>query len=63
MWYMAPMRPVIQMKQPAIAYPIQTQSHDCHHESPFTIIDELIIHVLILKESAIQKPTKFHGPH
>lgn len=53
----------MQMKQPAIAYPIQTQIHACHHERPLTIIEDDIIHVLMLKESAIQKPTKFHGPH
>jgi hypothetical protein len=63
MWYMAPMRPVRQMKQPAMAYPIQTHNHDCHQDRPLTIMAELIIQVLMLKESAIQKPTKFHGPH
>ena len=26
-------------------------------------MEELIIHVLMLKESATQKPTKFQGPH
>ena len=26
-------------------------------------MDEEIIHVLMLNESAIQNPTKFHGPH
>ena len=75
------MRPVIQMKTPAIEYPIQTQSHDCHHDSPPpTIMEDEIIQVFynvsgrgqeflgktpltILKESAIQKPTKFHAPH
>jgi hypothetical protein len=27
------------------------------------MFDEEIIHVLMLKESATQKPTKFHAPH
>jgi hypothetical protein len=57
------MRPVEQIKHAAIAYPIQTQIHDCHQESPATIMDEEIIHVLMLNESAIQKPTKFQAPH
>lgn len=26
-------------------------------------MEDEIIHVLMLNESAIQKPTKFHGPH
>lgn len=56
MWYVAPMRPVRQMKNPAMAYPIQTQSHACHHESPATTMEDEIIHVLMLKQSAIQKP-------
>ena len=63
MWYVAPMRPVEQMKQAEMAYPIQTHSHDCHHESPPWIMDDEIIQVLMLNESAIQKPTKFQGPH
>ena len=46
------MRPVKQMKQAAMEYPIQTQSHDCHHERPFTIIDDEIIQVLLQKKSA-----------
>lgn len=33
-WYVAPIRPVIQMKVPEMVYPIQTQSHDCHQERP-----------------------------
>lgn len=42
---MAPMRPVMQMKQPAMEYPIHTQSHDCHQERPFAIMEDEIIHV------------------
>jgi len=57
------MRPVAQMKVPAMVYPIQTQSQACHQEMPATTLDEAIIQVLMLKESAIQKPTKFQGPH
>lgn len=57
------MRPVMQMKQPAMAYPTQTHIQDCHHDRPPTIMDELIIQVLILNESAIQKPTKFQELH
>jgi hypothetical protein len=57
------MRPVAQIKQAAMEYPIHTQSHDCHHDRPATIMEDEIIHVLMLKESAIQKPTKFHAPH
>ena len=79
MWYVAPIRPVMQMKVADIVYPIQTQSHDCHQERPLTIMDDEIIQVFwegsglcactgyvertILNESAIQKATKFHGPH
>lgn len=44
-------------------YPIQTQIQLCHQDMPPTTIDDEIIHVLILKESAIQNPTKFHFPH
>jgi hypothetical protein len=47
----------------AMAYPTHTQSQACHHETPDTTAEDAIIHVLMLKESAIQKPTKFHGPH
>lgn len=60
---MAPMRPVRQMKHAAMEYPIHTQIHDCHQESPEMIMEEEIIQVLMLNESAIQKATKFHGPH
>ena len=45
MWYVAPIRPVIQMKVPEMVYPIQTQSHDCHQERPLATWVELIIHV------------------
>lgn len=57
------MRPVKTTKKPAMAYPIHTQSQDCHHDRPAETMDELIIQVLMLKESAIQKPTKFHDFH
>lgn len=63
MWYVAPMRPVRQTKHAAIVYPIQTQSHDCHQDRPATTMELEIIHVFMLKESAIQKPTKFQAPH
>ncbi len=55
MWYVAPIRPVRTMKQPAIEYPIQTQSHDCHHEIPSTplIAEDDIIHVFWQGESAV----------
>jgi len=46
MWYVAPMRPVKHTKQAAMAYPIHTQSHDCHHERPPTTIEDEIIQVL-----------------
>ena len=67
-WYIAPMRPVKQMKVAEIVYPTQTQSQHCHQESdvvgvPPAIMALAIIHVLMLKLSAIQKPTKFQGPH
>lgn len=39
------MRPVAQTKEAEIKYPIHTQIHDCHHDSPATIIDDEIIHV------------------
>lgn len=45
MWYVAPIRPVMQMKVPEMKYPIQTQSHDCHHDRPPMIMEEDIIHV------------------
>lgn len=63
MWYVAPIRPVAHTKHAAMAYPIHTQSHDCHHESPAETMEELIIQVLMLKLSAIQNPTKFHAFH
>lgn len=56
-WYTAPMRPVKQTKKAAIEYPSQTHIHDCHHDRPLTIMEELIIQVLMLNESAIQNPT------
>jgi hypothetical protein len=52
MWYVAPMRPVEQTNAAAIKYPIQTQIHDCHHDMPSTTLDEEIIQVLMLNESA-----------
>lgn len=52
-WYVAPIRPVKQMKHAAMAYPSHTQSHDCHHERPAAIIDPEIIQVFMLKESAV----------
>lgn len=43
---------------PAMEYPIQTQSQDCHHARPgLMILAEEIIHVLMLNESAIQNAT------
>src|SRR5437763_15379837 len=52
------------MKHAAMKQPIQTHIHACHHERPLpVIITEAIIQVLILKESAIQKKTKFRAPH
>lgn len=46
MWYVAPMRAVMQTKQPAMVYPIHTQSHDCHQDNPLpTIMEDDIIHV------------------
>lgn len=62
-WYTAPILPVRQMKHAAIAYPAQTHNHDCHHDKPAVTMEFAIIHVLRLNESAIQKPTKFQGPH
>lgn len=35
----------MQMNVPDMVYPIQTQSHDCHHDSPPMIIEDDIIHV------------------
>lgn len=58
MWYFAPILPVRTMKPPAMAYPIHTQSHDCHQARPgFMMLADEIIHVLMLKESAIQNAT------
>jgi hypothetical protein len=55
MWYFAPILP---MKPPAMAYPIHTQSHDCHQARPGSMmLAEEIIQVLMLKESAIQNAT------
>lgn len=51
------------MKHAAMAYPAQTHNHDCHHDRPAVTMEFAIIHVLRLNESAIQKPTKFQGPH
>lgn len=48
MWYVAPMRPVIQTKAPAIAYPSHTQIHDCHQERPATTMDEDIIQAVVM---------------
>lgn len=44
-------------------YPIQTQSQDCHQESPglAAIMDEDIIQVLMLNESAIRIISKDGG--
>lgn len=44
-WYVAPIRPVIQMKTADIVYPIQTHSQDCHHDSPPIIMEDDIIQV------------------
>lgn len=63
MWYMAPNRAFMATKIPVMEYPIQTQIQACHHDKPATIMDEEIIHVLMLNESAIQKPTKFQARH
>jgi len=63
MWYVAPIRPVRQIKHPAIEYPTQTQSQACHHAKPSMILDDEIIQVLTLKESAIQKATKLRLRH
>jgi hypothetical protein len=41
----APIRPVKQMKQAAMEYPIHTQSHDCHQERPLAIMEDEIIQV------------------
>jgi hypothetical protein len=43
----APIRPVKQMKQAAIEYPIHTQSHDCHQERPLAIMEDEIIQVFL----------------
>jgi len=52
------MRPVRTMKKPAMEYPIQTQSHDCHQARPgLMMLADEIIQVLMLNESAIQKAT------
>ena len=48
-WYVAPMRPVKQMKQAAMVYPSQTQIHDCHHERPLVTIADDIIQVFCRK--------------
>lgn len=73
MWYIAPILPVKTTKNPAIEYPIQTQSHagrgqsrsidrkrpiPCHQLRPTSRDDAAIIHVLMLKLSAIQNVTK-----
>ena len=60
---MAPMRPVMATNTPAMEYPIQTHSHDCHHERPATIMEDEIIHVLMLKASEIQNATNDHEVH
>lgn len=52
----------MQTKHAAMEYPIQTQIQDCHHDSPSVMLEPDIIQVLMLKESATQKPTKFHAP-
>jgi hypothetical protein len=52
----------MQMKHAAREYPSHTQIQDCHHDSPSAILAPEIIHVLMLNESATQKPTKFHAP-
>jgi hypothetical protein len=44
-WYVAPIRPVKQMKTAAIEYPIHTQSHDCHQDKPPAIMEDEIIQV------------------
>lgn len=43
--------------------PIQTHSQLCHQLSPSATLEDDIIHVLMLKESEIQKFTKFIEPH
>jgi hypothetical protein len=48
------MRPVAQMNRLEMEYPIQTQNHDCHQDNPEpVIIEDEIIHVLMLNESAV----------
>lgn len=51
------------MRAPEMEYPTQMQIQACHHDNPAVIIDDEIIQVLILNESATQKPTKFQVPH
>ena len=48
-WYVAPMRPVKQMKQAAIEYPSQTQIQDCHHARPLVTMADDIIQVFCRK--------------
>lgn len=63
--HIAPIRPVIQMKHPAIVYPTQTHIHDCHQVRPprpvpIIILDE-IIHVFCKSKgySSVQQRTYY----
>lgn len=62
-WYFAPILPVRQTKQPAIAYPSHVHIQDSYHERPPCTFEADIIQVLMLKQSAIQKATKFLDRH
>lgn len=54
-WYVAPMRPVKQINAAAIRYPNHTQSHDCHHERPPTIMEDDIIQVFYESSALVDR--------
>jgi hypothetical protein len=59
MWWIAPGRALRTMKGATTPYPSQTQIHACHQERPEVTMEETIIQVLMLKQSATQNAKKF----
>lgn len=55
-WSTAPGRAFNTRNGVAIPYPSQTQIQACHHDMPSCIMDDTIIHLLILNRSTTQLP-------
>jgi len=59
MWWIAPGRALRTINGATKPYPSQTQIQACHQERPEVTIEETIIQVLMLKQSATQNAIKF----